>query len=402
MKNIDASTTFPASSPKTDRRSVKVAPEGCLPNATVLRTSTLGSYHTNYRSGQWAERPTTTNSEGDRRSPEEFDTKLDYYIGESAPNSVRKPCHDNDMSLNVIISPFTFQNYMQYSIDRYTPAELFAPTKNSIRTRGLNSSMPMTDNEIKKYTVTELAELYEFYKSIPKKKSLTEITELYKPIIKNKSLKEITELYKPILKNKSSTSYNDRRFSVYDSLSIGGEDPLMQQTLKVASSNSSGDRVTGRVSSEGGFQPPLSNSSGGSATFEVSSEGGFQPPLSNSSGDRVTGRVSSEETTCSVCPLPPEKFTPLYCVIHDSMDDLPSLSKKTDSTRQGAERTELLSLKQATKTQTHITEDQPISLLTSKDTLSEHKPKKFMVQLNITFITRIYERYRRRKIVPEN
>ena len=34
----DASTTFTASSPTTDLRSVKVAPEGCVPNAAVLRT----------------------------------------------------------------------------------------------------------------------------------------------------------------------------------------------------------------------------------------------------------------------------------------------------------------------------------------------------------------------------
>ena len=53
--STDASTTFTASSPMTDRRSVKVAPirvtgtarrEGCGPNATVLRTSTLGSSST--------------------------------------------------------------------------------------------------------------------------------------------------------------------------------------------------------------------------------------------------------------------------------------------------------------------------------------------------------------------
>ena len=44
MTTHDASTTFTASSPTTDRRSVKVAPEGCVPNTTVLRTSALGSY----------------------------------------------------------------------------------------------------------------------------------------------------------------------------------------------------------------------------------------------------------------------------------------------------------------------------------------------------------------------
>ena len=50
--STDASTTFTASSPMTDRRSVKVAPirvtgtarrEGCGPNATVLQTSASGS-----------------------------------------------------------------------------------------------------------------------------------------------------------------------------------------------------------------------------------------------------------------------------------------------------------------------------------------------------------------------
>jgi len=40
----DASTTFPTSSPPTDLRSVKVAPFGRVPNATVLRTSALVSY----------------------------------------------------------------------------------------------------------------------------------------------------------------------------------------------------------------------------------------------------------------------------------------------------------------------------------------------------------------------
>ena len=37
--DTDASTSFTASSSKTDLRSVKVAPEGCIPNASVLRTS---------------------------------------------------------------------------------------------------------------------------------------------------------------------------------------------------------------------------------------------------------------------------------------------------------------------------------------------------------------------------
>ena len=48
-ENIDASTTFTASSPTTDRRSVKVAPEGCVPNATVLRMSALGSSSNGHR-----------------------------------------------------------------------------------------------------------------------------------------------------------------------------------------------------------------------------------------------------------------------------------------------------------------------------------------------------------------
>ena len=39
----DASTTFSASSPTTDLRSDKVAPFGCGPNASVLRTSASGS-----------------------------------------------------------------------------------------------------------------------------------------------------------------------------------------------------------------------------------------------------------------------------------------------------------------------------------------------------------------------
>ena len=34
----------PTSSPPTDLRSVKVAPFGCIPNASVLRTSASGSY----------------------------------------------------------------------------------------------------------------------------------------------------------------------------------------------------------------------------------------------------------------------------------------------------------------------------------------------------------------------
>ena len=38
----DASTTFTASSPMTDLRSVKVAPFGCGPNAAVLRTFASG------------------------------------------------------------------------------------------------------------------------------------------------------------------------------------------------------------------------------------------------------------------------------------------------------------------------------------------------------------------------
>ena len=44
-----------------------------------------------------------------------------------------------------------------------------------------------------------------------------------------------------------------------------------------------------------------SNSSGSEATFRVSSEGGFQPPLPNSSSYR---RSPSEEATRNVCPLP--------------------------------------------------------------------------------------------------
>ena len=40
----DVSTSFPTSSPPTDLRSVKVAPEGCIPNAAVLRTSASESY----------------------------------------------------------------------------------------------------------------------------------------------------------------------------------------------------------------------------------------------------------------------------------------------------------------------------------------------------------------------
>ena len=47
-----------------------------------------------------------------------------------------------------------------------------------------------------------------------------------------------------------------------------------------------------------------SNSSGDIVAYRVSSEGGWKPPLSNSSGDIVAYRVSSEE---AFCPLPETK-----------------------------------------------------------------------------------------------